>query len=62
MIYKIIAKFVVVITKAALKSEAVKVEYGKNKKTFKKLKIYGCETLTFSAYIVRASFLTLIAL
>jgi DNA-directed RNA polymerase specialized sigma subunit len=34
----------------------------KNKKTFKKLKIYGCETLTFSAYIVRASFLTLVAL
>lgn len=32
------------------------------KKTFKKLKIYGCETLTFSAYIVRASFLTLVAL
>ncbi len=34
----------------------------KIKKTFKKLKIYGCETLTFSAYIVRASFLTLIVL
>lgn len=43
--------------------QAVSKRIGRIIEKIKKfLKIYGCETLTFSAYIVRASFLTLVAL